>query len=195
MIKEIETQQLKSIIEKVKGGQADSFYLVIKTYESQVFSLALKMMKDREAAEDVAQDAFIKAFEKIHTYKGDAKFSTWLYRITFNICVNQLKKVRPNQSLNNDDFIENRQHASDLNTWEDYRDKERAQYLKIAMEQLHEEDQWILTLFYQHEQSLEEIETISGTNKNTLKVRLHRARKRLEDKLNGLLKEEIKDIY
>lgn len=195
MVKEIETQQLKSIIEKVKGGQADSFYPIIKTYESQVFSLALKMMKDREAAEDVAQDAFIKAFEKIHTYKGEAKFSTWLYRITFNLCVNQLKKVRPSKSLNDDEFIENCDHASDLNTWKDYREKERAEFLKIAMEQLHQEDQWILTLYYQQEQSLEEIETISGTNKNNLKVKLFRARKRLEEKLHALLKDEIKDIY
>lgn len=195
MMKEIEPQQLHALIEKVKAGHADSFYLVIKTYESQVFSLALKIMKDRAAAEDMAQEAFLKAFEKIHTYKGEARFSTWLYRITFNLCVNQLKKNKNHQSINTDDFVDNSQHASDSNLWEEYRDLERTRYLKMAMDLLQEEDQWILTLFYQHEQSLEEIEKISGTHKNTLKVRLHRARKRLEMKLQELLKEELKDIY
>src|SRR5690554_4890402 len=79
-------------IEKVLSGESNYFSNLVEKYKDIVFSIAIKILKNREDAEEMAQESFIKAYKSLQTFKGNAKFSTWLYRITYNTCISELRK-------------------------------------------------------------------------------------------------------
>ena len=87
------------IIERVRSGDTDAFEELVKAYERSVYTIAYKMLKNSEDAQDAAQEAFIKAYTKLDTYRGESKFSAWLYRLTSNCCVDALRRRRENLSL------------------------------------------------------------------------------------------------
>lgn len=91
MQRKLEEEDIIGIISKVKQGQSQAFNILILTYEKEVFSLCLRILKHREEAEEAAQDCFIKAYKQIRSFKQEAKFSTWLYRIAYNNCLNKIK--------------------------------------------------------------------------------------------------------
>lgn len=81
-------------IEAVKKGNVAAFSVLVERYQNMVYSLALKLLKKPEDAEEMAQDTFVKAYQKLDTYEGKSKFSTWLYSITYNACISELRKHR-----------------------------------------------------------------------------------------------------
>jgi RNA polymerase sigma factor (sigma-70 family) len=81
-------------IDKVINGDTNAFAYLVDAYKDMVFSLAFKMTKNREEAEEVSQDTFIKAFKNLNKFKGDSKFSTWLYRIGYHACLDAIKKIK-----------------------------------------------------------------------------------------------------
>ena len=81
-------------ITKVINGDTNAFAYLVDSYKNMVYSLAYKMTKNREEAEEISQDTFIKAFKKINNFKGDSKFSTWLYRIAYHTSLDYLKKSK-----------------------------------------------------------------------------------------------------
>lgn len=81
----------KEIIERVLGGDANAFEELVLRYEKTVYSLAVRMVSDREDAADMTQEAFIKAYNSLSSFRGDSKFSVWLYRITTNVCLDFLR--------------------------------------------------------------------------------------------------------
>ena len=91
----------KDIIERVLGGDVNAFEELVWRYEKTVYNLALRMVSDREDACDMTQEAFIKAYNSLSSFRGDSRFSVWLYRITTNVCLDFLrsKKRRPQVSL------------------------------------------------------------------------------------------------
>ena len=84
-------------INKVINGDASAFAYLVDTYKNMVFSLAYKMTKNKEEAEEVSQDTFIKAFKNLSNFKGDSKFSTWLYRICYHTTLDAIKKNKKKQ--------------------------------------------------------------------------------------------------
>lgn len=92
----MEEKAILDIIQKVKQGNIHAFNEVILTFEKQVYNLAFRIIKNREDAEEVAQDSFVKAYKRIKSFQGNSKFSTWLYRITYN---NSLNKVSANKRI------------------------------------------------------------------------------------------------
>ena len=91
----------KKIIDRVLGGDVNAFEELVVRYESTVYSLALRMVSNREDAADMTQEAFIKAYNSLPSFRGDSRFSSWLYRITSNVCLDFLrsKSRRPQSSL------------------------------------------------------------------------------------------------
>ena len=81
-------------ISKVLNGEPNYFSFIVEKYQDIVFSIALKVLRNREDAEEMAQESFIKAYKSLHTFKGNAKFSTWLYRITYNSCISEVRKKK-----------------------------------------------------------------------------------------------------
>ena len=79
-------------IDKILQGETNSFAVLVDRYKDMIFTLALKMVKNREEAEEVAQDTFIKIYNSLNKFKGDSKFSTWIYKIAYNTCLDRLKK-------------------------------------------------------------------------------------------------------
>ena len=79
-------------IDKILQGETNAFAVLVDRYKNMIFTLALKMVKNREEAEEVAQDTFIKAYSSLNKFKGDSKFSTWIYRVAYNTCLDRLKK-------------------------------------------------------------------------------------------------------
>jgi len=181
------------LVKKVKLGDTNAFRLLVEEYQHMVFTVALNIVKNHEEAEEVAQDTFIKVYKNISQYNGDAKFSSWLYKIVYNTALSRLKKKKIDQySL--DDHHEKDYGLSIHEGWTELVLDDQKKYIQQALDKLSEQDRLVLTLYYLAEEGLNEICVITNEKKSTVKVRLHRARAKLFDQLNTLLKEELKAL-
>lgn len=178
-------------IEKVKDGQTNHFSYIVEKYKDIVFSIALKVLRNREDAEEMAQESFIKAYKSLHTFKGTAKFSTWLYRITYNNCISEVRKKKQHFVSTSD--IEIKDETEEINL-DGIPAENRAKYIKAAMEKLPEEEYTMVMLYYFEDQSIEEISKVTKLSESNTKVKLFRARKKLYTILNEMLKEELYTI-
>lgn len=86
------------LVARCRAGERAAFEVLITRHRDRVVSLAYQMLRDRDEAEDVAQDAFANAFAALGNFRGDAQFSTWLYRIAFNLCVHRKRRTRPTET-------------------------------------------------------------------------------------------------
>lgn len=172
-------------INETLAGDVNAFSFLVKKYENMVFTIASKMMANREEAEDVAQEAFIKSFKSLARFKGDAKFSTWLYRISYNHCLDKLKeRKRYFHSDVIDEIIENHQDT-EIDVFQKMELEERKEIIQKTLKELNEDEQVIMTLYYFEELSLKEISEIIAINPNNIKIKLYRSR----NKLVSLLKD------
>lgn len=178
----------QKIIELVQQGNTQAFSHLVEKYQDIVFSIALKVLKNRDDAQEMAQESFIKAFRSIHSFQGKAKFSTWLYSITYNTCITHTRKKKPvtTQIESIPVSEEETMDASD-----DLTGEEKSRYLEAAMKMLPEEDYTLIILYYYEDQSIEEICQITGLTESNAKVKLFRARKKLYTFMNDLMKKEI----
>jgi RNA polymerase sigma factor (sigma-70 family) len=152
-----------------------------------VFTLAHKMLKNREHAEEIAQDTFIKIYMSLNKFKGDSKFSTWVYKITYNTCLDVLKKrKKENMTLYIEEFSEHQIKAIG-NNLENMDEKERHQKIQDCLELLPSEDAFLLTLYYFDDLSIEEVSKVIDSNANNVKIKLYRSRKKLASILNAQL--------
>lgn len=183
------------LIQNVLNGETGQYALLVKRHQRFVFTLALRFAKNREDAEEIAQDCFVKAYRALGTFKQTAKFSTWLYTITYTTAMTFLRKKRLDTSSINDDetLIQLENHTSSFNA-NGYERQNSHAFLNQAITFLAPDDATIITMFYQGEQSLEEIGEALHIEPNTVKVKLHRARQRLKEKLQYLLKDEVKEL-
>jgi RNA polymerase sigma-70 factor (ECF subfamily) len=178
-------------IDLVKGGQVSAFSYLVEKYRDMVYGLSLKMLRNTEDAEELAQDTFVKAFQSIHTYKGGAKFSTWLYRIAYNSAISFLRKRKmvfyslDEQQLSDQDELNINNRLSEIDQ------EELAGSLKKALDALPEDDQVLVTLYYYEDQSIDDISKITGLTVSNVKVKIHRARKKMYLFLKESLEEAI----
>jgi len=184
----------KYYIERVLGGDVNAFSYLVDAYKGMVYTLALRMLKNQEDAEELAQDTFVKAFGSLHDFKFESKFSTWLYRITYNGAISRLRKKRI-ETLDVDNVsLPESEVVSTYNAINELKKEEQKRYINKAIHNLKEDDAFIITLYYLKENSVEEIAEITGLNLSNVKVKLHRARKRFYLELKLILKDEVKAI-
>jgi RNA polymerase sigma-70 factor (ECF subfamily) len=183
------------LIRLVLSGDQGVYAELVKRHQRFVFTLALRFTKNREDAEEIAQDCFVKAFRSLNNFQQTSKFSTWMYTIVYTTSMTFLRKRKlATQSIDSDDSrIQLENHVSSFNA-DRVEQRSKFAYLNMAIDQLSPDDAAIITLFYKGEQSLEEISKTLGIESNTVKVKLHRARHRLKEKLEGLLHHEIKEL-
>lgn len=182
-------------IDKVLQGDRNAYAYLVNKYKDMVFTLALKVVKDREEAEEVAQDTFIKAYKSLSKFKGDAKFSTWLYKITYNNCMDVVKKQTRRYNVTEiDEVVENKLQSIE-NTLDGIEREERALIIKECLEFLPEDEKTILWLFYFKELSLKEIQDVTSYSQANIKVKLHRARKRMLSIVKEKVEPEIIKQY
>lgn len=183
------------LIRQVLSGDQGAYADLVKRHQRFVFTLALRFTKNREDAEEVAQDCFVKAYRSLSNFQQTSKFSTWMYTIVYTTSMTFLRKKKlATQSIDSEDSrIQLEDHVSSFDA-DQVEQKSKFAYLNKAIDQLAPDDATIITLFYKGEQSLEEISKTLGIESNTVKVKLHRARHRLKEKLSALLGHEIKEL-
>jgi RNA polymerase sigma-70 factor (ECF subfamily) len=183
------------IINRVLQGEQAQYAELVKRYQSFVFTIALRYTPNREDAEEIAQDVFVKAYRSLADFRGESKFSTWLYTIVTTTCITFLRKKKlPIHSLDNEHIFEVADNQNSTFRANQVEQKSKVQVINDAIKLLSVDDARVITLFYQAEQSLEEIGRIIGVDPNTAKVKLHRARQRLKEKMEKYFTEEVKDM-
>ena len=182
-------------INKILDGDSNAFSVLVDRYKDLVYTLALRMMKNKEEAEEVSQDSFIKAYKSLNRFKGDSKFSTWIYRVAYNTCLDRLKKnKRQQQTVTIDEYTEHQVKTID-NALDKIETQEKQQAIKDCLELLPSEDSFLLTLYYFEELSLDEISKIVGLKPNNVKVKIFRSRKKLATILKERLDNETIESY
>ena len=183
------------LISRVLKGDQQAYAGLVNRYQNYVFTLAMRFTRNREDAEEVSQDIFVKAYRALADFRGASKFSTWLYTIVNTTCITFLRKKRLEvHSLDNEKVFEVADSIDSGMRANLVEQKSRLSMVHNAIEMLNPDDAEVLTLFYKAEQTLEEIAVILGIEANTAKVRLHRARTRLKEKMEKHFAEELKDL-
>jgi RNA polymerase sigma factor (sigma-70 family) len=184
------------IIKRVLQGEQALFAQLVQRYQQYVFTLTGRFTASREDAEEISQDVFVKAYRSLADFRGQAKFSTWLYTIVRTSCITFLRKKRlDTTSLDNERTflqLENKESGFKANMIEQ---KSRHAMVNAAIRLLSPDDSQILTLFYKGEQTLEEIGRIIGMEPNTVKVKLHRARNRLKEKMEKHFSYAVQELH
>ena len=182
-------------INQIIRGDTNVFSVLVDRYKGMIFTLALKMIKNREEAEEVSQDTFIKVYNSLNKFKGDSKFSTWIYKIAYNTCLDRLKKSKKEENnISIDEFSAHLIKTMD-NALSALEEKERKQTIQNCLNLLPSEENFLLTLFYFDDQNLEEIGKIMSINANNVKVKLFRSRQKLAVILKKQLEPEIIECY
>lgn len=175
------------ILAAIAAGQVNAYRFIISRYKNMAYSTAYAILRNREEAEDVVQEAFIRAYKALGKFRGKSKFSTWLFRIIYFTTLTKYqatKYQRVSLPLEEQDF---EPHASFNNGLISLQETERTKYLSAAMDQLSPEDKLAITLYYVEEKTHPEIAELTGWNVSATKVRIHRARKKMEQYLNQVL--------
>jgi len=183
------------LISQVLAGNQSAYSELVKRHQRFVFTLALRFSKNREDAEEIAQDCFVKAYRALKGFQKTSKFSTWLYSIVYTTSMTFLRKKRVfTVAIDGEESrLQLENEISDYKA-DQVEHKSKMIFVNKAIRQLLPDDALIITLFYQGEQSLEEIGKIMAMEAKTVKVKLHRARHRLKDKLERLLHHEVKEL-
>ncbi|MCC7465467.1 MAG: RNA polymerase sigma factor [Saprospiraceae bacterium] len=171
----------ETLIQQALGGRQAAYAALVARYERYVFTLVVRLVKNREDAHEVAQDAFLRAFRYLPDFRGDARFSTWLYKIVYSTALNFLRKQNPDILSLDDDSrpVAMADHGTpDVSYALELEDRNAA--LQQAIAQLSSDDAAIITLFYLYEHSLDEICQITGLSLTNAKTKLCRARQRLK---------------
>ena len=160
-----------------------------------VYTLAMRVLRNKEDAEEIAQDTFIKAYQSIGSFKGEAKLSTWLYKIAYHKCLDYVKKNKRRPQTASWEWKDHDQYTASEEDWDILEAREKRHMIDQALAQLPGDDGVLLTLFYFETFSLKEISGILNLSLNTVKVRLHRSRKRLAGILGKMMDEQTISMY
>ena len=175
-----------SIIKQVLGGDADAFEHIVKKYEKKVYNLALRYLKNRDDALDLSQEVFIRVYNNLAQFRGDSQFSTWIYRVTYNKCVDMLRKtqkLRRNVVMSTDDenFFETRDCRASIE--EDYEGRETLVTVMKIIDTLPSEQRDVVILRYIKDLSYSQIADVLEIAEGTVKSRLNRARLKIKEQL------------
>ncbi|GJQ31621.1 MAG: DNA-directed RNA polymerase sigma-70 factor [Ignavibacteriaceae bacterium] len=167
------------IIASVKRGNVTDFSLLMDRYGNKAYSMIMRMLKNSMDAEEVLQDSFVKAYQNLGSFKGDAKFSTWFYRIVYNTTISRLsvkKRKTEGAMLTLDEDIEIAAGGMDT---ENLRG-EQAEMVEKLIELLPPNYAAVVNLFYLEDMSCEQIAGVMNTSVQNIKVLLHRSRSALK---------------
>lgn len=184
------TEEDSFYIEKTKNGDLQAFGALVLKYQTYVLTLAVRILKNREEAEEATQDAFVKAFQAIQDFEGHSKFTTWLYTIVYREAIGRIRKRKYFEEVDElEDSIAIT--SEDLNGFEILHRNERKEILLAGLESLKPAKSAILSLFYLDQLSIKEIEDITAQSNSQVKVILHRGRKNLYSILQRQTNKEI----
>ncbi len=187
------TQEDRELVAAAKRGEARAFEVLLKKYRKSVYYMLLKMVKNPDDAEDLTQEAFAKAFNSIEKFDSKFAFSTWLFRIATNNCIDFIRKKRV-QTVSIDSPMETDDGSAmridvrddDLDPNESLLKEQRKRYLGMAIDRLPEKYRELVDLRYFKELSYEEVANELNIPLGTVKAQLFRARELLNQELKNL---------
>ncbi|HOS70364.1 MAG TPA: sigma-70 family RNA polymerase sigma factor [Bacillota bacterium] len=183
----------EEVVSYIVKGKTELFSVIIDRYQSKVFSTAFHYTHDHEEARDLTQEIFIKLYNNLQKYKGKASFSTWLYRIAVNRCIDWARKKKPQTVSAISDGGEEELDIYDTiadsggGPEEDLIKQENAVYLRKLVESLPEIYKTVIILYYFEDFSPQEISEIVGVPKRTIETRLFRGKNLLKLRTEELI--------
>ena len=189
-----ETDQ--DIIEQVRAGNTRRYALLVDRHKDRALTLACRLVGLREEAEELVQDAFVRAFRSLDQFRGDAKFGTWFYRILYNLCMTRVTRRRgkaDHVNLDDEGVLDTLQVDEDEPSIDErIEEHELHELISDEINNLPEKFRSVVTLFYVQEMSYEEIVTVLNAPIGTVKTNLFRARSLLRKNVLGRVKGEMK---
>ncbi len=182
-----------SIIDTILAGNSNAYSILVNRYKNRVITLAHNILLNREDAEEVAQDAFVKAFCALKEFKKQAAFGTWLYRIVINTALNK-KKRKKLFVVDITQETPNNEPADFDNLLQQYENKDLKKFIQHGLQNLKDDERICMTLFYLNELQVNEIHELTGLSAANVKVILYRARQHLYNALQCLLKKETENL-
>lgn len=177
----------KELVEKAKKGDVHAFEQLLFRYEKQIFVYLLRFVNQKENAEDVTQETFIKVFRSLKTFDPEYKFKTWLYTVATNTAYDWLRKAKKSQELFIIDDPDSEFETIDESTaYKELESKENVELIDNAIQKIKPTYQTVILLFYRDELGYEEIAEVLKLPLNTVKTHLYRAKKALSEELKNL---------
>ncbi|MDR0429713.1 MAG: sigma-70 family RNA polymerase sigma factor [Tannerellaceae bacterium] len=166
-------------IKRIQAGDTASFACLLDRYSRPVYSLILKIVRNKEDTEELAQDVFVKVFKHLDKFKGDSSFSTWIFKIAYNTAISETRKKKYEYLAMEEDVLNNvsEEEVSERLGYDS--PDEQTEKLDVALGQLSPDERAIILFFYMEEKSIEEIALITGLSVANVKTRLHRIRKKM----------------
>jgi RNA polymerase sigma-70 factor, ECF subfamily len=174
-------------IKKVLNGDKNAFAFLVDKYKSQAFTLAFRVVKTEGEAEDIAQQAFIKAYTKLKDFRMKSKFSSWLYRIVYNTAISHIRNNKKLELQYEEDFAT--ANILDMDNNDSRNSKNRIQIVHHAIDALPKEEATLITLYYFDDMPVKDISTIIDLSESNVKTKLFRARKKIEKIVQTKLEE------
>ncbi|MBN1183837.1 MAG: sigma-70 family RNA polymerase sigma factor [Bacteroidales bacterium] len=177
----MESQQLL-IIKKCQAGDLDAFRFLVESNQDFAYNLAFKILANEEDAKDIVQEAFIRVWKNIKKYDSKNKFTTWLYKIVVNLCLDNLKMKKRRNIQSSTAALKAQQN--NVSSGEDIEQKviqaEMASLINTMTEKLTPKQRIMFVLFFLQEKSIEEIKTITGMSNGNIKSNIYYARKNMK---------------
>jgi RNA polymerase sigma-70 factor (ECF subfamily) len=183
----------QKIVDEIRKGDTRSYAVLVELHKNRALTLGVRLVGNRGEAEELVQDAFLRAYQNLGQFRGDAKFSTWFYRILYNLCMTKVARRRGKMSYFND---ENELDCmltdpDEVSVHEKLEEEETRQILAMEMDLLPEKFRTPVTLFYVQELTYEEIATVMDAPLGTVKTNLFRGRNLLRKRVLARMKDEV----
>jgi RNA polymerase sigma-70 factor (ECF subfamily) len=181
-------------IDEVIAGNTASFAILVDRHKDLVFTIAMNITRNREDAEEVAQDSFLKAFQKLAGFRKESGFQTWLYRIAYNEAISKIRKNKIKTLDIEEEIMEGTPDEEVEEEIAGLDEQEQKLVISKILDRLPEIDRVIVTLFYLDNDPVTEISAVTGLGESNVKVRLHRVRKKIYSELQEILKKRTLSI-
>jgi len=180
----------EEIIQKIRSGEERYFSQIVDRYKDRAMTLALRMLKNRQDAEEAAQDAFVRAYNGLDKFQGASRFGTWFYRIVYNVCLTKLGKAK--EAFQTSEYSDESDYKASVSLFSSgphpgFEQKDTIDFIRKCIGTLPAKYATILSLFYFQELSHQEICEVTQLPLGTVKVHLFRARAQLY----GLLQKDL----
>ncbi|MCB2221521.1 MAG: RNA polymerase sigma factor [Bacteroidetes bacterium] len=181
-------------IERVLGGDQQAYAQLVNKYKVMVYTVAFRILRNHEDAEEIVQDAFVKAYQALGGFEKKSKFSTWLHRIVYNASISKTRKKKYEMHSLDEQFIENYSTDEVYENLDQLDHNEQKKLVDVLMNKLDQEERAIISMFYISDHSTDEIAQITGLTQSNVKVRLHRIRGKMQTYLQQQLKNNLNKI-
>jgi RNA polymerase sigma-70 factor (ECF subfamily) len=166
-------------VQRIQAGHTADFACLLDKYSRSVYALIFKLLRNKEDAEELTQDVFMKVFRHLNSFNGDSSLSTWIYRIAWNTAISEIRKKKHVFPTIDEARIDNVSEENLSGVYAPGNEDERLKHLEIALTQLPPDEQAIILFFYMEEKSVNEIASITGLSASNVKTKMHRIRKKL----------------